>query len=82
MCQYYIIMCMKNKETTAKVGMNIRLRRTRLSMTQEELAFRSGVSNNMISNVERGIQSPTVETVAAIAKVLDIELYKLFIFED
>lgn len=51
-------------------------------MTQEELAFRSGVSNNMISNVERGIQSPTVETVAAIAKVLDIELYKLFIFED
>ena len=62
--------------------MNIRLRRTRLSMTQEELAFRSGVSNNMISNVERGIQSPTVETVAAIAKVLDIELYKLFIFED
>ena len=75
-------MCMKNKETTAKVGLNIRLRRTRLSMTQEELAFRSGVSNNMISNVERGIQSPTVETVAAIAKVLDIELYKLFIFED
>lgn len=82
MCQYNIIMCMKNKETTTKVGMNIRLRRTRLSMTQEELAFRSGVSNNMISNVERGIQSPTVETVAAIAKVLDIELYKLFIFED
>lgn len=75
-------MCMENKPTTAKVGMNVKLCRTKLKLTQEELAFRAGVSRNMLSNIERGIQSPTVETLAALADVLQIDLYKLFIFED
>lgn len=75
-------MCMEDKPTTAKVGMNVKLCRTKLKLTQEELAFRAGVSRNMLSNIERGMQSPTVETLAALADVLQIDLYKLFIFED
>ncbi len=75
-------MCMDKKLTTVKVGMNVKLWRTKLKLTQDELANRAGVSRNMLSNIERGIQSPTVETLAAIAGVLHIDLYKLFIFED
>ncbi len=75
-------MCMDKKLTTVKVGMNVKLCRTKLKLTQDELANRAGVSRNMLSNIERGIQSPTVETLAAIAGVLHIDLYKLFIFEN
>lgn len=82
MCQAYIIMGMKDKQTSAKVGMNIKLQRVKHKLTQEELAFRAEISTNMLSNIERGIQSPTIETVAAIANALGVELYKLFIFEE
>ena len=75
-------MCMRRNETSVKVGMNIKLCRIKLQLTQEELAFKAGVSRNMLSNIERGIQSPTVEILASIAKALNIDLYKLFIFED
>lgn len=73
---------MSKKPTNIKVGMNVKLCRIKLKLTQEELAHRAGLSRSMLSNIERGIQSPTVETLAAIAGVLHIDLYKLFIFED
>lgn len=50
-------------------------------MSQEELAELAGIGVNSVGGIERAEQSPTVETVAAIARALDIELYKLFIFD-
>lgn len=73
---------MAEKLTSAKVGMNVKLWRTKRKHTQEELAFLAGISCNMLSNIERGVQSPTVEILAAIAGALNVDLYKLFIFED
>lgn len=85
MCQPYIIIDIMSiiiKETTKKLGKKIKLERVRKEMSQEALAFSSNISTSMMSSIERGVQSPTVEKVAAIAEALDIELYKLFIFED
>lgn len=70
-----------NDETTSKVGINIKLERVRHSISQEKLAELAGLSRATMGSIERGEKSPTVVTLAAIAKALDIELYKLFIFE-
>lgn len=69
-------------EISTKVGLNIKNLRLEKGLSQEKLAFFSDTSLSMISSIELGKKSPTVEKVAAIAKALDIELYKLFIFED
>lgn len=66
---------------TYKFAMKLKIERTKKGLSQERLAELAGVSPSTISLIERGVQSPTVETVGAIAKALDIELYKLFIFD-
>ena len=75
---------MKSKlnETAIKVGLNIKVARTKIYMTQETLAELANISRSAMSAIERGQSSPTVDTVNAIAKGLGIELYKLFIFEN
>ena len=49
--------------------------------TQVELASKTGVSANFISNLERGIDAPSFETLDAIASVLEIPVKDLFNFE-
>ena len=41
------------------------------------LASRSGVSASMISDVERGMKSPTISTLAALADALELPLSTL-----
>lgn len=71
----------KKGTITYKLGIKIRIERMKKSLSQEQLAELSGVGTNTIGSIERAEQSPTVETVGAIARALDIELYKLFIFD-
>lgn len=53
------------------VGMNVeRLRRAR-GMTQEQLAERSGFSQQYISGLENGRRNPTVVTLYEIATALE-----------
>ena len=78
---YNVNMNSKIDTITYKVGVKIRIERMKKGLSQEKLAELSNIGTNSISSIERGVQSPTVETVAAIAKALDIELYKLFIFD-
>jgi transcriptional regulator with XRE-family HTH domain len=41
-------------------------------MTQEQLSFRAGISRPYISQLERNIKSPTVETLFRICDALDV----------
>jgi transcriptional regulator with XRE-family HTH domain len=55
------------------LGQNVRLFRTRLGISQEELAFRSDLHRTYVSGVERGIRNPTVVIVGRLAKALQVE---------
>lgn len=66
---------------TYKVGIKIRIERMKKGLSQEKLAELAKIGTNSVGGIERGEQSPTVETMAAIANALEIELYKLFIFD-
>jgi transcriptional regulator with XRE-family HTH domain len=53
------------------VGDNVRHQRTALNMTQEQLAERSGFSQQYLSDLERGRRNPTVVTLYELAQALE-----------
>lgn len=55
-------------------GMAVRSARTRLGLTQAELAARLGASGPYIANIEAGRENITVGQLAAIADVFGCEL--------
>jgi transcriptional regulator with XRE-family HTH domain len=55
------------------IGQNVRTYRTRLGISQEELAFRADLHRTYVSGVERGVRNPTVLIVGRLAKALDVE---------
>lgn len=60
------------------IGERIRELRTARSMTATELAKAADVSVGLISQVERDITDPSLETLRRIARVLDTPLFSLF----
>lgn len=55
------------------VGQNIRLFRQTQGLTQELLAERLDISDSYIGYLERGAKSPSLELLAKIADVLQVE---------
>lgn len=53
-------------------GEAIRRRRSTLQISQEELGFRSGVHRTYVSELERGLKSPTLATIERLAEALDL----------
>ena len=74
-------MVIKPDEIDKKVGMNIRLERTKRSISQEGLADLAGLARSTMGIVERGEQSPSLQTIAKVANALNIDIHKLFIFD-
>ena len=61
------------------LGNRIRKIRKEKYLTQFALAEEVGVSPNFLGDVERGVKSPSLETIVCIANVLDVSLdYLLF----
>lgn len=51
------------------------------NFTQEELAYRSGLTLSQIARIETARTNPTISTIFKIAKTLDISLAELFDFD-
>jgi transcriptional regulator with XRE-family HTH domain len=51
-------------------------------MSLRALAAKAGLSVGMVSQVERGITEPSLDTMRKIARVLDVPLFSLFNSED
>jgi len=60
------------------VGLNIRRIRVDQRISQERLAFDSGVDRSYLGGIERGEENPTVDILDRIAEILEIELQELF----
>jgi transcriptional regulator with XRE-family HTH domain len=54
-------------------GKVIQQLRQQLKLSQEELGFRSGYHRTYISQIERGIKSPSLKTIFCLAKALEIK---------
>lgn len=59
-------------------GKKIRLVRERKGMTLKDVAGKAGVSESLISQIERSRVSPSIETLIAVTDALDIDLEYLF----
>jgi transcriptional regulator with XRE-family HTH domain len=58
-------------------GSKIRDHRIKLGISQEELAFRSGLHRTYIGGIERGERNPTLLTIVKIAKALRTDCHLL-----
>jgi len=54
------------------VGGELRRLRERAKLTQEQLSFMAGLSRPYISQLERNLKSPTLDTLFRICDALDI----------
>lgn len=52
--------------------------RKKKGLSQKELAQMIGMTDQTISNIERGINYGTIETLIKIAKALDVSIKDLF----
>ena len=67
----------EHQQTIAAVGPRVRALREAMDLSLRDLAQRSGVSAPMLSQVERGETSPTLQIAARIAGGLDLRLSQL-----
>ena len=68
---------MKNDVNIA-FGRRVTELRKKASLSQEQFAFKCGVDRTYIGTIERGEKSPTLNTIAKIAKALGITKSELF----
>ena len=66
------------KDLLSKLGGRIKEKRKTRGMTQELLAERAGITPRYLSRLELGQQSPSIETLAKLTAVLEIELSEVF----
>jgi transcriptional regulator with XRE-family HTH domain len=56
---------------------NLRAARREKKLSQEELAHRAGLDRTYISALERNVYNPTIDVVARIADVLEVDAASL-----
>lgn len=61
-----------------EIGRRIRTRRKRLGLTLQAVADAAGLTPGFISQVERGLAAPSLSSLSAISRVLDVDASSLF----
>ncbi len=69
---------MIKKSTKYRFGGKLRIVRERKGFTMKKVAEKAGVSEGLISQIERNLVSPSVDTLLTIADVLEIDYEYLF----
>lgn len=57
---------------SGNIGIIVRELRKRAGLTQDDLAEQTGRSVDAISQIERGVNSPTIDTLLRFAKALEV----------
>lgn len=63
---------------TIQIGEQIKYYRHLKNMSQEALTLSAGITPAFVGHIERGLKSPTVNTLQKITSALDISLVDLF----
>ena len=66
------------KEVLIKFGNRVRAERTKLGLSQEELASRAGVHRTYIGMIERAEKNITLKNIEKLARALKISIADLF----
>ena len=67
-----------NDETDLAIGIALRSLREEQGMSARNLALASGVSASMVSRIESGQVSPSISTLNALSRTLNVPLVSLF----
>ncbi len=68
---YYVVM---KDELLFKIGQSIRYLRLKKDFSQEELSFKSELSTNALSAIERGNYNIRIKTLYRIADALEVKV--------
>lgn len=60
------------------LGMAIKTQRTSLGISQEELAYRAGLHRTYVSDLERGVRNPSVDSIGKLARALEVSVSDFF----
>ena len=69
-------------ELQKRFGRRIKELRGVRGLSQEELAFQTGIHRTYLAGIERGIRNPCLKNIAAISEGLGVALYELFTFSN
>lgn len=58
-------------------GRVVRELRAESDLTQEQLSFRAGLHRTYIGDLERGLKSPTLDVIVALATALNVQAHSL-----
>ena len=70
--------CILTEDMRTVLGQQLRKIRTEKNISQEELAFRSGLHRTYISSVERGKRNVSIVNIKKIADALGVSVMELF----
>jgi len=73
---------MLNDNFFINLGINIKKRRKRLGLSQQNLADKAGLSLNFIGKIEVAFSKPSIDTIINIAEALELTVSELSDFED
>ncbi|MGL5012456.1 MAG: helix-turn-helix domain-containing protein [Paracoccaceae bacterium] len=66
------------QEEADSLGARLRARRKALGLTMQKVAEEAGLTIGFISQIERGLASPSLSSLAAVSRVLDLDTSELF----
>ena len=69
------------KNISGRLGDRIRHYRKKKDLTQEMLAFSSGINVSFLGDVERGNKKPSIESLEKLLEALDVTFQEFFAFE-
>jgi transcriptional regulator with XRE-family HTH domain len=65
-------------EIIKMMGERLKTIRAQKGFTQLEIAEKTGITANYLSNIERGLENPTINTIIGLANSLEVDMGDIF----
>ena len=66
------------QELTKRVGVALRSHREKMAVKQGDIASKASISISMLSQIERGVTSPSIETLGRVCSALGVSMSQMF----